>query len=149
MDDEGASAGDRARFAHDLRPVFLDARRLATQLRDHAELVPYARHGVLLRDLAARAQEQAAVLARELRTIAGNADPSDPTAPRTGRNHWERLTGDLADLESLKGRYVELALRWDVVFPGIASELHALGRNAAEMSRAVRDMLALSDPHAA
>lgn len=149
MDDEAASAGVRAHFAGDLRRVFLDARRLATQLRDHAALVPYPRLGGVLRDLAERAEAQAAVLARELRTLAGNADPSDPTAPRTGRNHWERLSGDLTDLESLKRRYVELALRWDIDFPAPAAALGALGRSAAEMSRTVRDMLARSDPHAA
>lgn len=149
MEDDAASASLRPGLARELRGVFLDARRLGTQLRRHAERVPYARHGTLLRDLAERAEEQVATIARELRALDGNADPADPTAPHDGRNHWERLSIDLGDLESLKRRYVELALRWDVDFPAVAAKLRSLGRAASAMGSTVRDLLARSDPHAA
>ncbi|MCC6850589.1 MAG: hypothetical protein IT294_19035 [Deltaproteobacteria bacterium] len=143
------SAGPRARFAGELRAAFLDARRIAAQLRSHAERVPYPRIGPALIGLADRADAQAARIAAELRTLAGNADPADPASPRDGRNHWERLSIDVADLETLKRRWVELALRWDVDFPAAAATLAELGRATAAMSAAVRDLLALADPHAA
>jgi hypothetical protein len=102
-----------------------------------------------LRTLAATAEEHAATLAGEIRALAGNADPADAMSPRTGRNHWERLTVDLQDLEALRRRETELALRWDVEFPAIARTLATLAHATAGMSAAVRGMLARSDPHAA
>jgi hypothetical protein len=139
----------RARFGRDLRAVYLDTRRVAVQLRDHATHVPYPALGTELRRLAAQADGQAALLADELRAIAGNPDPSDPVAPRIGHNHWERLTIDLADLEALQRRHTELALRWDVDFPASAATLARLAHAIATMSTTVRAMVARSDPHAA
>jgi hypothetical protein len=147
--DDAASAGIRARFARELRTAFLDARRIATQLRAHAGRAPYAHPGLVLRQLAEQAEAQVAALAGALRDVAGNIDPADHLSPRDGRNHWERLSLDLTDLETLKRRYVEIALRWDVDFPDTAEELRRFGRTIAAMSRTVRDMLARSDPHAA
>lgn len=144
-----ASAGTRARFAHELRAVYLAARRIASQLRSHASRVPYERLGPELRALADQADGHAATLAAALRAVAGNPDPSDTTTPREGRNHWERLTIDLADLEALRRCYVELALRWDVDFPTQAATLTALGHATGAMITVVRDMVARSDPHAA
>jgi len=139
----------RARFRRELRAVYLDARRVATQLRDHALRVPYPALGTELRRLADQADGQAAILADELRALAGNPDPSDPVAPRIGHNHWERLTIDLADLESLQRRHTELALRWDLDFPASAATLVGLKRTTATMAAVIRTMLARSDPHAA
>ncbi|MCC6766235.1 MAG: hypothetical protein IT293_16365 [Deltaproteobacteria bacterium] len=143
------SAALRARFAGDLRAGYLDARRIAAQLRRHAGRVPYPRLGPTLVGLADRADAQAARVAAELRALAGNADPADPTSPRDGRNHWERLSVDLADLEALKRRWVDLALRWDVDFPATAAALAEFGRTTSAMSATVRDLLARADPHAA
>lgn len=145
-----ARAGSpRARFGREVRAAYLDARRLATQLRDHGGSVPYAALGHELRRLAKEADRHAAALATEIHAIAGNADPADPIAPRVGRNHWERLTIDLADLEALQRRYTELALRFDVDFPASIPTFDALARAAAGMIRDVRTMLIRSDPHAA
>jgi hypothetical protein len=139
----------RARFGRDLRAVYLDVRRVAAQLREHAMRVPYPGIDVELRRLADQADGQAALLADELRAIAGNPDPSDPTAPRVGRNHWERLTIDLADLEALQRRHTDLALRWDVDFPASAATFARLKGATAAMATTIRAMVARSDPHAA
>ena len=143
------AGGPRARFGRELRAAYLDARRLAAQLRDHGEKVPYPALGHALRRLAEEADRHAAALAAELRAIAGNVDPADPVLPRVGRNHWERLTIDVADLEALQRRYTELALRWDVHFPGSVATFDGLARATAAMTRDVRTMLIRSDPHAA
>ena len=76
-------------------------------------------------------------------------DPADPVTAPEGRNHWERLTFDLAALESLQRRYTELALRWDVEFPASAASLVQLQRATAIMAAGIRTMAARSDPHAA
>jgi hypothetical protein len=139
----------RTRFRRELRAVYLDVRRVATQLRDHATHVPYPGLAIELRRLAEQADGQAALLAAELRALAGNPDPSDLVAPRGGRNHWERMTIDLAGLEALHRHATELALRWDLDFPSQAATLARLGRMTAGMAAAVRTIVARSDPHAA
>jgi hypothetical protein len=143
------TGGPRTRFGRALRAVYLDVRRVAAHLRDHAAHVPYPGLGVELRRLAEQADGQAALLAGELRAIAGNPDPSDPVVPRGGRNHWERMTIDLAALEALQRHATELALRWDVDFPDSAATLARLGHVIGAMASAVRTMVARSDPHAA
>jgi hypothetical protein len=141
--------GSRARFGRELRAAYLDARRVATQLRRHGTRVPYPALSQDFRRLAEAADGHVALLADEIRAVAGNTDPADPIAPREGRNHWERLTVDLADLETLQRRYTELALHWDVEHPASAVTFDRLARATAAMSRDVRTMLARSDPHAA
>jgi hypothetical protein len=143
------AGGARVRFGRELRAVFLDARRVAAALRRHAARVPYAALAGDLRRLADQADGHAALLADELRAIAANADPTDATRPREGRNQWARMAADLADLEALQHRYAELARRWDVDFPDAASTLGHLAHEAAGMAAAVRTLVVRSDPHAA
>jgi hypothetical protein len=140
--------GSRVRLGRELRAVYLDERRVARQLRGHGAQVPYAGLAENLGRLADQADHHAARLAQELRVVGGNADPFDTTTPRTGRNHWERLTIDLADLESLQRRYADLAREWDVEFPETAATLAELAAATATMSKDVRAMVARSDPHA-
>jgi len=143
------SHSPRVRLGRDLRAAYLDARRLAAQLRRHGGHVPYPALGPTLTRLAEEADAQAALLAGEIRALAGNTDPSDPVAPRDGRNHWERLTFDIADLETLRRRYAELALHFDVEFPATVAAVDRLARTTATMTVTVRGLLARSDPHAA
>ena len=143
------SGGSRARLGRELHAAYLDARRVASQLRGHGARVPYPALTADFGRLADQADGHAALLGDELRAIAGNTDPSDDVPPRDGRNHWERLTLDLADLESLQRRYTELAWQWDVEFPATATTFERLARATGAMSREVRSMIARSDPHAA
>jgi hypothetical protein len=142
------AGGSRARLGRELHAVYVDARRLASQLRRHGAHVPYPGLAEDFRRLADQAERHAARLADEIRVVAANADPADPIPPREGRNHWERLSGDVADLESLRRRYADLASAWDVESPDLAATLAELARATAAMSRDVRAMLARSDPHA-
>jgi len=132
-----------------LRAAYLDARRLAGQLRAHGVRVPYPALSADFTRLADQADGHAALLARELGAVAGNTDPSDATPPRYGRNHWERLTLDLESLAALQRRYTELALHWDIEFPVTTTTCEHLAQATAGMSSVVRAMLARSDPHAA
>ena len=142
------SGGPRIRLARALRGAYLDTRRLAIQLRRHAEHVPYPGLGPKLTGLAEQAEGQTALLGHEIRNLAGNTDQADTAIPRDGRSHWERLTFDLADLEALHRRYVEIALQWDVAFPAAVATVEQLARSTATMIGTVRAMVARSDPHA-
>jgi hypothetical protein len=142
------SGGPRVRLGRELRGAYLDARRLGLQLRRHGAQAPYPTLGRELARLAAQAEEQAAVLANELRAVAANTDPADAAEPRGGRNHWQRLSYDLADLDRLHRRYTEIALHWDVEFPDTVAAIDGLARTTAAMTSSVRSMLARSDPHA-
>jgi hypothetical protein len=142
------TGGPRVRLARALRGAYLDTRRLAIQLRRQAAQVPYPDLGPRLTRLAEQCEEQAALLAQEIRSLAGNTDQADSSPARTGRNHWERLTFDLADLEALHRRYTEIALQWDVAFPVTVATVEQLARSTATMIGAIRAMVARSDPHA-
>ena len=131
-----------------MRAAYLDARRVASQLRAHGVRVPYPALSADFTHLADEADGHAGLLADELRAVAGNTDPSDAVPPRNGHNHWERLTIDLESLASLQRRCTELALHWDVEFPATAATFEHLARATAGMSNVVRAMLARSDPHA-
>jgi len=143
------TGGARVRLGRELRAVYLDERRVANQLRRHGAQVPYPALTEEFQRLADQADHHAARLANELRLVAGNTDPSDATPSHDGRNHWERLTVDLADLESLQHRYTDLAVHWGLDFPAVAATLGELAHETAAMAREVRNMLARSDPHAA
>jgi len=142
------SGSPRVRLARALRGAYLDTRRLAIQLRRHAERVPYPGLGPQLTRLAEHADGQAALLVDELRALAGNTNQADTLTPRAGRNHWERLTFDLADLSALHRRYAEIALQWDVAFPATVATVDQLARTTGAMIAAIRAMVARSDPHA-
>ena len=144
----GRSWGARARLGRDLRTAYLDERRVAKQLRQHGTRVPYPALADDFTRLADLADGHAALLADELHAMAGNTDPSDTVEPRDGHNHWQRLTLDLAALESLHQRYTELATHWDVDFPATAVTFEHLARATAVMTRELRAMIARSDPHA-
>jgi hypothetical protein len=143
------TVGPKQRLGRDLRAAHADERRLAGALRDHATRVPYASMTIEVVRLADRADGHAATLAHELRVLTGGADPVGGTLPRGGRNHWERMTAALADVEALQRRYRELALRWDVRFPAPAATFAQLSRSSAATAVALRSLIARADPHAA
>ncbi len=128
--------------------MYLEALRVARQLRAHAECMPYPALTAEVGRLAAEADGHVAELAGELRRLAGDADRDVAATPRAGRNAWARLTADLADLQSLHRRYTELALRYDVDFPDTATSLDRLARETARMEQRLRALTSRADPHA-
>ena len=142
------AGGVRARLGRDLHATYLEERRVARRLRRHGDKVPYPALAAELARLAEQADGRAARLADELRAVAGNTDPSDVVPLPDGRNHWERLTGDLAAVESLHRRYTELALQWDLDFPTTTATLQDLAQAMAATATALRTMVARADPHA-
>lgn len=143
------TVGPRQRLGRDLRAAYAEERRVARALRDHAARVPYENQTVEVGRLADRADGHAATLAHELRALTGGADPVAAGTPVAGRNHWERMTAALADVEALQRRYRELALRWDVQFPAPAATFAELARSSAVSAVTLRSLVARADPHAA
>jgi hypothetical protein len=143
------AAGALGRLLESLAATYGDELRLGRQLRLHAERVPYPSLAASLLALADRADMHAAALREEIARLGGGTDALPVATPRGGRNHWERLATDLEDLQAMGKRYLELAQRWDGDFPETAALLGRLARENAGMRRAVQEMIALSDPHAA
>jgi hypothetical protein len=122
--------------------------RLAQQLRQHAERVPYASSAATLAALAADEESHAASLRDAVARLGGAADPSGAGAPRGGRNYWERLTFDLEDLRAKSSRYRELAQHWDVDHPEAGALFARIAEADQAMLPVIADLIARSDPHA-
>ena len=142
-------AAPRRRFVAALCAMYHSALGLARELRADAERSPYPQHAQSLLVLADTADSQASALAEELRRLGSAPDhPPLSVARPPGRNHWERLTADLARVQEFTKRYLELAQHWDVMFEESAATLTRLVHDTREMERAIGELIARSDPHA-
>lgn len=139
----------RLRLTAHLADAYHAELRLALQLRTHAERVPYPDAAARLLGLADRADERAAGLSGEIKHLGTTLVRRDLAALRDGRNAWERLVADQEDARDLAVRHRELALAWDTDYPATAAALDGFARSAADGARALGEMTARSDPHAA
>ena len=142
------AGGPRRRILEDLHHAYLEELRLARQLRLHAERVPYLPQARTLEDLAAQEDVHGASLEGEIRRLGGLPDLAGLGEPRGGRNHWERLSLDLAAIQAHGKRFIELAQRWDIDHPETATLLMRLAHEEGALARVVGELLARSDPHA-
>jgi hypothetical protein len=143
------AGGSRGHIVRALTDAWRDEVRLAVQLRQHAQSVPYENYATPLRDLASRAQARAGEIAGEITRQGASLGDGEDRPPRTGRNYWQRLTFDLEDLQALARRYRELANHFDVEYPEPAALFDRLSRDSMVMGRVITRLIALSDPHAA
>jgi hypothetical protein len=132
---------------HDLIEDYNAELALAQQLRDHAAKAPYPHAEKQLLELAAEEEAQAERLRAAIEALGGSVAPLD-AVPQDGRNHWLRLTLDLAAKQEAGGRYLEQAVRWEQDFPAVGNLLRGLEREEQERRHGIRDMIARSDPHA-
>lgn len=144
----GLAGGPARRLAGDLANAYLEELRLARQLRLHAERVPYPNLAATLLGLAEVQDKHAALLRERVTQLGDTVDAGAAGAPRDGRNYWERLTFDLADLRARSKRYLELALHWDVDDAESAALCTRLAHEDAAAGRVIDDLIARSDPHA-
>jgi len=142
-------AAPRQRFVAALCAGYHEARSLACELRADAGRGPYPQHSEALLALADRADGQASALAGELGRLGSAPDhPPPATAGHRGRNHWERLTVDLARVQESTKRYLELAHHWDTTFAESAATLTRLANDTRDIERTIGDLVAQSDPYA-
>jgi hypothetical protein len=142
------ASGPRRRILGALRAAYHDEIRVARQLRLHAERVPYPNLTAPLLALAAQAEARSALLRGRAMQLAGSIETVGASAPRGGRNCWERLTLDLEDLRAQRKHYLELAQHWDIDDAETAALFTHLAHGNSAMSRVVRDLVARCDPHA-
>lgn len=121
--------------------------RLAQQLRRHADEAPYAQAAERLREIADLDSARAERLCTEIERLGGSVSPPE-TTPRGGKNHWSRLVADLEDTRAASKRYLEQAIRWDIVRPEISELLRGLEREEQQLRLRLQDLIARSDPHA-
>jgi len=142
------AAGPRGRLLDDLTTAYHGELKVAQQLRTHAEGVPYPTLAGNLQRLADTQEANAALLRSEIERLGSPVPPPESSAPRSGRNYWERLTYDLDDLRAMNRRYIELAQHWDTEYPEAAGLFSRLARETGESGKVVRDLVARSDSHA-
>ena len=140
--------GPNRALREELSSAYLDELRMARQFRLHAERVPYPNLGAAMRGLGDQEEAHAALLHAELARLGSAPGASDGSSPPTGRNHWERLTVDFADLRAKIKRYIELAQHWDIEHPDTAALFGRVAREETTMCRVLGEMIARSDPHA-
>ena len=139
----------RLRLCGQLADVWHEELRFARQLRAHSERVPYPDMAARLLELADRADAHAAALGAEVKRLGGTLQRRDLGPLRDGRNAWERLAADAEDARNLTERYGELTRAWDVDFPETETALARLRHDTAAVTKALSDMGARADPHAA
>jgi len=144
----GLAAGAKRRIIDDLTAAYHEELRVALQLRLHAERVPYPNLAATLLGLADREDAHAALVREQLGRLGAAVASAGAGTPRGGRNYWERLTFDLADLRAKSARYRELALHWDIEDAESAGLFDRLAHEDAASSRVIGDLIARSDPHA-
>jgi rubrerythrin len=143
------TAGPERRIVRDLTAAYQHERRMAAQLRAHAERVPYPNLAATLTGLADEEDAHAARLQADIARrggVANGAIVAETTRP--GRNYWERLTIDLEELRAKSRRYLELAQHWDLDDAAAAALFTDLAHEDAAMCRMIADLIARSDPHA-
>jgi hypothetical protein len=142
------AAGPRRRLLDDLAACRADELRMVLQLRTHAQSVPYPSLTQSLVALADQHDAHALLLQGEIERLGGTVGRPTSFTARAGRNYWERLTFDLDDLRLKSKQYIELGQHWDIEYPEAAAVFSRLARETGTMGRAVRDLIARSDPHA-
>ncbi len=127
---------------------YQDLRRLARQVRAHAEIAPYAYVNQRLSQIALEKEDSASRLKEKILYLRGQVIEDPVNDFHTGKNHWGRLLQDIEDQKELEDRLVE-----DVIF--VEQESHEIGDLLREIAAkeaahrgAFKDLLAKADPQA-
>ena len=131
----------------DLLTDYREEVRLAHQVRNHAEKVPYPAVGETLKGIAAEQERHARLLQEKILSLDGQVGEMEGEI-KGGKNSWARLTYDLQDCKALEKRYIEQVMRWDPEEPEVVELLRTLERKTAGQCALLRDLALRSDPHA-
>ena len=127
---------------------YQDLRRLARQVRAHAEIAPYAYINQRMSQIALEKEDSASRLKEKIFYLGGQVMEDPINDFYTGKNHWSRLLQDIEDQKELEDRLVE-----DVIFVGqesreIGDLLREIAAEEAAHRGAFKDLLAKADPQA-
>ena len=135
------------RPADALTSGYRDLRRLTEQIKAHAERAPYPHVAERLRRIASEKQRAVGVLKE--RILAMGYDFEEPhTAPKSGKNHWERMVQDLKDQKSLEAFLLERATLLADDAPEIGDLLSRIAADQGAHRDILLDLVARADPQA-
>jgi hypothetical protein len=88
-----------------------DLMRLAGQIEAHAKQAPYPHVARSLEDLVLEKRNSVELLNTEILNLGCNPSPTPQFDPRSGKNHWERISRDVEDQKVLLGNLLESSAR--------------------------------------
>lgn len=122
-------------------------RRLTEQIKAHAERAPYPHVAARLRQIAAEKERAIGVLREKILGMAGDLQESR-AAPKSGKNHWERMVQDLEDQKSLEAFLLERATLLADDAPEIGDLLSRIAADQTPHREILLDLVARADPQA-
>jgi hypothetical protein len=126
---------------------YRDLRRLTEQIKAHAERAPYPHVAARLRQIASEKQRASGVLKEKI--LAMGYDFEEPhAAPRSGKNHWQRMVQDLEDQKSLEAFLLEHATLLADDAPEIGDLLSRIAADQGAHRDILLDLVARADPQA-
>jgi hypothetical protein len=120
--------------------------RLAAQLESHAHQAPYPQDAARLRLMASQKHDSALKVKSFIESLGGKTT-SFTSDPKSGRNHWQRLSVDLKDQTALDSLLMEMEIR-TVEDTRLKPILEDLKRVQTSHRRTLGDLLAVADPQA-
>lgn len=130
-----------------LKAGYHDLRRLAEQIRAHAERAPYPHMAGRLRQIALEKQKSAIVLKEKSLGLGCELEEHSPII-KSGKNHWERMAQDLEDHKALENSFLEQAVRLAEKTPEISALLREVVGAQRPHKEALLDLVARADPQA-
>ena len=121
--------------------------KLAAQIRSHADNAPYPQIADELRRMAAEKQEDADELKKRME-IHGARTRQQTNLSVSGKNHWERMTGDLRDQKSLDDFLQQQEARLAAEEPEIAHLMAQLQARQVQHRKTLTTLVAVADPQA-
>lgn len=126
---------------------YYDLRRLAEQIRSHADRAPYPHVAVRLRQIAQEKEKAIGALKDKLLSLGAPVGEA-ATEPKSGKNHWERMVRDLEDQKGLEAFFLEHAARVADEAPEIAAFLNKIVAEQLPHKEILLDLVARADPQA-
>lgn len=127
--------------------IYAAQARLANQLEAHAEEAPYAHVRAKLREIAKEKRRSLHIL-RERAAPLGQWSEPEVEPPKSGRNHWERMSIDLKDQSELVAELQSAVVQLTDVAPELADFLRDLAQTEAAHKSVILDLLMRADPQA-
>lgn len=139
--------GKLRRPADALTSGYRDLRRLTEQIKAHAERAPYPHVAARLRQMALEKERAVGALREKILGMGGDLEEPQ-AAPRSGKNHWERMVQDLEDQKSLEAFLLERAILLADDAPEIGDLLSRIVADQGAHRDILLDLVARADPQA-
>jgi rubrerythrin len=130
-----------------LRRRYIDERRQAARLSQHAEKMRYPQFSEALRRIAAEESQHADCIAEKIAALGGQV-PSVSEVPREEKNSWRYLLEDLEEERRCVAELEEELLAVEAGYPDVGELLRHIAEQEWQHRNEIRAMLMRSDPQA-